>query len=476
MRLLRSLGTTKLVLASLDILVLWGVAAAILLTRHRLSYYTISINETLFFALSSIAAVLVFRELNLYRHKVFSTGVHQSMVLGRGMFWLGLLQVVMLFLIKEREVLDYSRAHIVLYLAGGWGALSFVRVALMKIVDGKLFGSLQGTRRVMIIGAGNAGRHLATRIQQTPELGLSIACFVDDDPVKIGNRLFGRPIDGPVSDVPNLVERHHVEEIFIAINSVEYNRLLEIIEFCRKTSLPVTVTANHFKIVHNKINTSEFRLIESMTLRPQFREASGHTLKQLLDRIGAAILLMLLAPLMLAIAIAVKLGSRGPVLYSTQVVGKGGELFTWYKFRTMVVDRSEDLHRNYVEDIIRNNAATKKLDGDPRITRVGAFLRKYSLDELPQLFNVLRGEMSLIGPRPCLPYEFEHFDEWHRRRFAVTPGITGLWQVFGRNRNDVSFNDSIILDLYYIQNYSLWLDLKIMLKTIPIVLFGRGGA
>ena len=190
----------------------------------------------------------------------------------------------------------------------------------------------------------------------------------------------------------------------------------------------------------------------------------------------AGVILLLLSPLLLAIAVAVKFSSKGPIFYSTEVVGKNGRLFRWYKFRTMIVNNDSEIHRKYVEELIKQNAATKKLDRDPRITGIGSILRKYSLDELPQLFNVLRGEMSLIGPRPCLPYEYNQFDDWHRRRFAVTPGMTGLWQVFGRNRSDVSFNDSIILDLYYIQNYSLLLDIKIFLKTIPVVLFGRGGA
>jgi lipopolysaccharide/colanic/teichoic acid biosynthesis glycosyltransferase len=142
----------------------------------------------------------------------------------------------------------------------------------------------------------------------------------------------------------------------------------------------------------------------------------------------------------------------------------------------MVVNRDENPHRDHLRRIISQNGTTEKLRNDPRVTTVGRILRKYSLDELPQLFNVLRGEMSLIGPRPCLQYEYEHFDDWHKQRFVVTPGMTGLWQVIGRNKSDVTFNDSIILDLYYIRNYSIWLDVKIALRTIPAVIFGRGGA
>jgi len=476
MRVIRSLRPTKLALAALDFILLVAVAAAILIVRSVLSNYTIVMNEVLFFLAFSFVAVIVFREFHLYRHKVFSTGAHQVAALAKGMLWVGILQMFAIFLIKHKDLIDYSRTHVVLYLVGGWAVLSIVRVLGYRLVSRWFSGAVPAGRRVLIIGAGRAGQTLAARIQETPELGLTLACFVDDDPEKIGRQLFGRMIEGPVSSVPEMARRHGVQEIFIAINSVEYSRLLEIIELCRNTFLPVTVIADHFRIVHNKINTSEFTFVDSLTIRPLRSEQPNHTAKQVLDVLGAGLIVLLLSPLLLVIAIAIKLDSRGSIFFSTEVVGKNGKLFRWYKFRTMVANNDPEIHRRYVEQIIKENAATKKLDRDPRITRVGAILRKYSLDELPQLFNVLRGEMSLIGPRPCLPYEYNQFDEWHRRRFAVTPGMTGLWQVFGRNRSDVTFNDSIILDLYYIQNHSLWLDIKIFFKTIPVVLFGRGGA
>lgn len=476
MRGIRSLGPTKLALAGLDFLVLVAVVAIILITRSELSNYTIVLNEVLFFVACSFGAVLVFREFHLYRHKVFSTGAHQVVALAKAMLWVGILQMVAIFLIKDKDVIDYSRTHVVLFLVGGWGALSLIRLVGYRLVSRWFSGAVPTGRKVLIIGAGHAGQTLAARIQETPELGLTLVSFVDDDINKIGRQLFGRMIEGPVGSVPDVVRRHGVQEIFIAINSVEYSRLLEIIELCRSTYLPVTVTADHFRIVHNKINTSEFTFVDSLTIRPLRGGNPNRKLKIAFDMLGAGLIVLLLSPLLLAVAIAIKLDSKGPVFFSTEVVGKDGKLFRWYKFRTMIANNDPEIHRKYVEQIIKENSATKKLDRDPRITRVGSILRKYSLDELPQLFNVLRGEMSMIGPRPCLPYEYNQFDEWHRRRFAVTPGMTGLWQVFGRNRNDVTFNDSIILDLYYIQNHSLWLDIKIFFKTIPVVLFGRGGA
>jgi undecaprenyl-phosphate galactose phosphotransferase len=477
MRFIRTLGPAKLALAVLDFFVLALVGVAILLIRDRLSlYYTVSANEILFFLASAAAAILVFREVQLYRHKIFSTGADQIVSLGKGMLWVGILQILAIFLIKDRHIIDYSRGHVVLFLGIGWLMLSIVRVGFFRSLHRRFFGARSNARRALIIGAGVGGQGLAARIMETPELGLAIAGFIDDDPMKIGLYIFRRPVLGPVSDVVRIAEKVGADELFIAINSIEYSRLLEIVESCRGTNLPVTITANHFRIVRDNIGTSEFPCIDSLTLRPQKFEFPHRTLKEIVDTVGAGVMILLLAPLLTAVAVAVKLSSAGPIFYRTDVVGKHGKLFTWYKFRTMVVDRNEDLHRQHVEQIIKQNASTRKLAKDPRITRVGAVLRKYSLDELPQLFNVLRGEMSLIGPRPCLPYEAKHFDEWHRRRFAVTPGITGLWQVFGRNRSDVTFNDSIMLDLYYIQNYSLWLDVKIVLKTIPVVLFGRGGA
>ncbi|MDB5035974.1 MAG: Lipopolysaccharide synthesis sugar transferase [Chlorobi bacterium] len=475
-RFIRSIGPAKLTLAAFDLLVLTFVAAVILFVRSRFFGYTVSLNEFLFFACSTLVAIGIFREFQLYRNKLFSTGADQIVLLGKAMLWVGIVQIFAIFLIKNKSLLDYSRGHVLLFLVGGWLGLSLMRVAFYRHVHVKYFGGRPNARRVVIIGAGRAGQSLAARIMETPQLGLNIAGFVDDDKTLNGLHLFGRPIVGGVEGIARHIKQLGVEELFIAINSVEYSRLLEIIEACRATNLPVTITADHFRIVRDNIGTSEFPCIESLTLRPHKFEFPHRTLKELIDVVGAAIMLLLLAPLFTAMSIAVKLSSKGPIFYRTQVVGKNGKLFTWYKFRTMVVDGDEDQHRDLVEKIIKENTSTRKLQSDPRITSIGAILRKYSLDELPQIINVLRGEMSLIGPRPCLPYEYQHFDEWHRRRFAVTPGITGLWQVFGRNRHDVTFNDSIILDLYYIQNYSLWLDVKIILKTIPVVLFGRGGA
>jgi len=203
-------------------------------------------------------------------------------------------------------------------------------------------------------------------------------------------------------------------------------------------------------------------------------------IKHSLDALITLPLFILQLPLFLLIALAVKLESPGPVLYRAHAVGKNGRVITMYKFRSMRVDSSSEIHKDYVTKLIKGeiqsdngNEKPLKITNDPRITRVGNILRKFSLDELPQLINVIKGDMSLVGPRPCLPYEFEVYQEWYKRRVSVRAGISGLWQVAGRS--EVSFEDMILLDLYYIYNRSLVLDFNILFETIFVVL-GKKGA
>lgn len=474
-RLVRLIGLHKILLALADFVVLLLVAETIMLSRQQFTPYSIGLGEPVFFAISSLVAVVIFREIHLYRHRLFTTRSDQLVALAKGMLYVGILEVLAIFLIKDAKLVDYSRINVAMYIGGGWLALSLFRVGVFRHLLLRSRRNHENSRRVLAVGAGRAAQELATRIHDVPELGLSLVGFVDDDPALIGRTRLGVRIYGGIETIKSLASDLHADEIYVAINEIPYERLLEIIDLCRHTGLPVTVTTDHVRIVPDRIGTNEFDYIESLTLRPRDLDASWH-LKRAIDIVGASILLLVLSPIMAAIAVAVKLTSSGPVIYRSKVVGRNGRLFTWFKYRTMRADRDDRVHREHLSRIIRENGSTKKLENDPRVTFVGRLLRKFSLDELPQLFNVLRGEMSLIGPRPCLQYEYEHFDEWHKQRFMVTPGMTGLWQVVGRNKRDVTFNDSIILDLYYIRNYSFWLDMKIAIRTIPAVLFGRDGA
>jgi lipopolysaccharide/colanic/teichoic acid biosynthesis glycosyltransferase len=218
-------------------------------------------------------------------------------------------------------------------------------------------------------------------------------------------------------------------------------------------------------------------------VRLRGRMWSERLAKRLID-VGAALSVAILGfPFFLAVALLIKLTSRGPVFYSQKRIGEHGEVFTLFKFRTMRQDSDDSIHREFTRSFIEGRMPNSSLDektpsvykltNDPRVTSVGNFLRKTSLDELPQFINILKGEMTIVGPRPPLQYELEHYEEWHKLRLEVRPGLTGLWQVSGRS--SVPFNEMVKLDLYYIEHWSLLLDLKIMLRTIPVMLFGSGG-
>jgi len=183
--------------------------------------------------------------------------------------------------------------------------------------------------------------------------------------------------------------------------------------------------------------------------------------------------LLILSELFLIIAAAIKIGSSGPILFKRKVVGKGSAKFNFYKFRSMYHNNDGSRHVNFMKEFISGSVSDHfYLKDGQRITRVGKYLRRFSLDELPQLWNVFKGQMSLVGPRPCATDEFKFYKEWHKVRLNVKPGMTGLWQI--RGRSNVNYDDMVAMDLYYIQNQSLWLDLEILLRTIPVVLTGRG--
>jgi len=209
--------------------------------------------------------------------------------------------------------------------------------------------------------------------------------------------------------------------------------------------------------------------------------AKAFLLKQVLDLILTSLILIVFSPLLLLIMLAIKIGSPGPVFYKQMRLGERGQPFRFYKFRSMYVNTDDAQHRSYVKNLIKagnpyevdeNGKPLFKISDDGRVTRVGRLLRKYSVDEFPQLFNVLRGEISLVGPRPPLPSEYEDYSNWHRKRLDGIPGITGLWQVNGKNK--ISFEEMVKLDIHYLENWSLWLDIKIILRTIPVMLKGEG--
>jgi len=286
----------------------------------------------------------------------------------------------------------------------------------------------------------------------------------------------GAPVLGFLEQLPEIIEKHHIECVFIASSAVGPDLMKRVTKSLRWQNLEVRVSANLTDIMASRLTVQPVGYLLSLSLRPVRLSTSQVVRKRVLDLLIGGAIAVLTSPIWVLIAIMVKATSRGPVLFRQQRVGRDGQLFTIYKFRTMVHDAESRLA--LLADQNEAQGPLFKIRKDPRITRVGRWLRRSSLDELPQLLNVLRGDMSLVGPRPALPAEVEKFDDELRDRTRVKPGITGLWQV--EARDNPSFAAYRRLDLYYVENWSVSLDIVILLATIEHVvtrfvtaIFGR---
>jgi len=318
-------------------------------------------------------------------------------------------------------------------------------------------------RNVLIIGSQAAGRGLATYLKQHPAARCVVRGFLDDSET-VGGEVLGR-----VADLAGIARAQFVDDVIL---TAPYQRDLvsRVILEAEQNHLGLKVVPDLFGIEPESLVLDKVGDLPVLSLRQEQIPVFPLFLKRIADFSLSAMLLVLTAPLLAAITLAIRLGSSGSVLYRAPRVGKKGRTFLCCKFRTMVADADQ------TKEILRrqneHQGPTFKLAHDPRITRVGRFLRRYSLDELPQLWNVLRGEMSLVGPRPHPLDDFERYALDHLRRLNVTPGMTGLWQVTARN--DPSFRRNLELDLEYIERWSLWLDLRILCKTFSAVLHGSG--
>jgi exopolysaccharide biosynthesis polyprenyl glycosylphosphotransferase len=322
-------------------------------------------------------------------------------------------------------------------------------------------------RRVLIIGAGNVGRELQKQIQANPQLGLTVAGFLDDSPEK---RAANPDILGTLSSAQSVVLERQIHDVVIALPQSAYKRINQLVVELHRLPVKVWVIPDYFRLALHKAAVEEFAGLPMLDLRAPALSEQQRLIKRAFDLLFTLLTLPVLLPLMGLIAIAIYLESPGPMIFRQPRVGENGRLFEMLKFRTML-PQAEAL-RHVVERVDEQGHLIHKTADDPRVTRVGRILRRTSLDELPQLFNVLKGEMSLVGPRPELPYLVERYELWQRQRFAVPQGITGWWQVNGRSNKPMHLNTED--DLYYVQNYSILLDIYILIKTIGVVAAGRG--
>ena len=338
-----------------------------------------------------------------------------------------------------------------------------------------------GREKVLIVGAGNAGTSVARGIGEDIYLGYEVVGFLDDAPekagqeIKVGNNVY--KVFGKLQDFPQVLEKLKVKKVIIAIPSLEREKLCKLVnEFQKYTNeIFVVPELKGIALLNTELHYLFMEQLFLIKIKNNLKVIFNQFLKRTFDIIVSILLLPLVIPIIVVFGVLIKLDSEGPVFFIQHRLGRGEKTFKCIKFRTMYMNSDKILE----EYLAKNPKAKeewekfKKLKGyDPRVTRVGRFLRKTSLDELPQIFNVLKGDMSLVGPRPYLPREVSDMGEFKDIILTIRPGITGLWQISGRN--ELTFKDRLKLDTWYVLNWSFWLDIVILFKTIKVVLKGEG--
>lgn len=403
--------------------------------------------------------VVIFALLGLYSLKSTRRGLSEFARVLAGVTIGTLVMIAVIFFARK----EFSSRSIIII--GFFTALAFVTLGriLLRASQRAFFRYGVGVRRAIIVGTGQPAQQLADELE-SHNRGYVVVGFVGDDDVD------GLPPLGSLDDLDEILIRLKPDEIIDADPALSSKRKADIINSAEDAHAEMRFLSESVELSTSRVTASAVGGIPILTIQRTPLEGWGRVIKRLTDIVGSLLAIPFILILLPFIALAIKLDSRGPIIYKQARVGKAGREFTSYKFRSMVEDAEIKL-----KDLKQQNEADGpvfKMRKDPRVTRVGSFLRRTSLDELPQFFNVLKGEMSLVGPRPPLPSEVAQYDRLERRRLTIKPGITGPWQVSGRS--DVTFAEWVRLDIYYIQNWSLLLDLTILLKTVAVVVLRRG--
>jgi len=365
----------------------------------------------------------------------------------------------------------YSRGMLVLA-----GVLIIIALSVMRLLVKSMRAELRrrgiGVEQLLIIGAGETGRAVMRTILADPSLGYRVAGYLDDDDDKSQGRLGRISGLGKINDVESALKQSGIDEVIITLPWESHSKIMKIVSACDRLSVRVRVVPDVFQ---QRLSNIDFESLNGIPLMGGSSSSAlnqGNALtKRLIDYVISLALLPIFAVLFVFIAVLIKIDSPGPVFFKQRRTGKDGRQFDVYKFRSMI-DGADELKETLADQNEDDGPQRFKIRKDPRVTRVGKILRKTSLDELPQLINVLRGEMSLVGPRPAIPDEVLRYKPWQLKRLSVLPGITGLWQVSGRS--DMPFDEGCLLDVFYIENWSIDLDIRILLQTIPSVITGSG--
>ena len=411
----------------------------------------------------NIALITIFERLGLYKRHMSILNIEEMKKIFKGVVLGALLLFMTTFYSKDLSFSRLITSYSVI--------IMFVLINAERFLFFKLHQYLHlkgiGVKIILIYGSGEVGRLLAKRLMHSPRLGLLPVGFIDDDVNRTGKKINGGtfanpkylPIFGGLDDMETTVRNNKVDEVFIAMPSVENGGVFNVVEKCREIKIKYSFVPNLFGLKVQKVAYEAIDGIPLLSLKEHKINQVNTFIKRGFDVIFSVIALVILSPLIVIISILIKRDSKGPVIFKHERVGKKGKFFEMHKFRTMYVDTPKFA---YCPDN----------SNDPRITKFGRFLRKTSVDELPQFWNVLKGNMSVVGPRPEMPFIVDTYNELQRERLAVKPGITGLWQISTDRGGQI--HDDIDYDLYYIENMSILLDVVIILRTIAFAIRGIG--
>jgi len=406
-----------------------------------------------------LVTVLMFARVDLYSDRPRRPGL--------GKIATALFQATVIALVFALASGDHPSSYGLFY-----GSLIFGTIyigslrALHTRVTGWLLEQAGYERRALLVGSGKHIEAVAHALSGRDRTPLVIVGYISLTPrPQNGLRSLGR-----LDQLSDVLARERVQEVIIADPDFPQEQAVELVDVCHQKGVMVHVAPSTMEILFDRAEFVPGQSVPLFTLRPPVFEGIDYALKRTFDLVISIVTLIVLSPFLLAIAAAIKLSSRGPAIYRSVRPGIAGKPFSCFKFRTM--REHADQIQDDLEPLNEKTGALFKIRADPRLTRIGRFLRRFSIDELPQLVNVVRGEMSLVGPRPLPMRDFERLEEWHKKRYLVLPGITGLWQVSGRAELD--FDDLVRLDFLYLEQWSVFLDLSILLKTIPAVLSRRG--
>ena len=414
----------------------------------------------------TVLCILIFRFEGLYALARGQSYLDEVYTIANGLTTATVLLMAITFFLRP---LVYSRSMYV-YTA----LLILVFLCIERLLIRQLWSHWRkrgiGVDRVLIVGAGEVGRALIRNVVAQPDLAYQIVGFVDDNAER-GQTDIGRfSALGSTENISRLLRERQIDEVIITLPWTARDKIIRILNLCQRARVTAKIVPDMFQLSLSRITIDDVGGIPLISVHETRMSLLDSVIKRMIDMVGSLVLLTLFAPVMLIITILIRLDSEGPVIFAQKRIGRSGREFIAYKFRTMRVGADEE--KATLNGLNEARGPIFKIRNDPRRTRVGRWVRRTSMDELPQFFNVLKGDMSIVGPRPALPEEVEQYQEWHKRRLEIAPGITGLWQVSGRN--ELIFDEMVMLDIYYIENWTPWTDIWIMLRTIPTILFARG--